>query len=70
MKKPKSKISLMVLRCSAGHEWQEALLLPMSLEAYCSRLRGIACCPKCADRKTVMLLGKEYEKAKARLEKI
>lgn len=63
-KKTKSEI---VLRCAKGHEWIEIMMLPMNLSAYASRLQGFSCCPTCSDVHVFMLLGAEYEAAKARI---
>ena len=58
----------LVLECQCGHKWVEYFQMGIAVTAFISRLKGASVCPKCGDRKDVVLLtGKRYREVASKL---
>lgn len=61
--------NISVLECPCGHQWIEKAQLPMSINAFVARMKSWSVCPKCGrKKKVVLLMGKKYREALAKLE--
>ena len=54
----------MILECpKCGHRWLEEFNLPMRVDVFVKRARGVDICPQCGKTKMNMLIGDKYREA-------
>lgn len=58
---------LFIMRCHNQHEWADSIPVPYPLDMASKRFKQMGICPHCRSKKVNILLGSEFEAAKARL---